>query len=375
MSRATHGTTPAASRNNTYAHPARTTPRKAAEAISRWLREGDAQSASGAYCGWRDLRNGKLSPPYPEITGYVLGFLAQTPLDGADAARATVACAWLTARTEAGDLSARPEKTGRAVYTFDLAMAAHGLMRYGLATGDNAAVDAGLRNAEVLVTQARRDGSLPCVVPGTADVPLTASWSTHGHAHLLKCVQALLSADALGLTAARTVAERMVGDVLNKGEKAVRALTDGCRSGNRTSLHALCYAAEGMWVWGTYHSDAASLSLSRRITEWIWRQRLPGGGFPGFVPIRDHDARTAQQSDVLAQAIRLAALHTLRGPGCEQAAAALLDSLRWQGPVAAVCYRPYTEDLHLNCWASLFAVQALRLCSGDQDTLQWSELV
>ncbi|MDQ0790763.1 hypothetical protein QFZ64_006260 [Streptomyces sp. B3I8] len=348
-----------------------------AEAISRWICRGGTQSSSGAYCGWRRLGSGELSPPYPEITGYTLGFLSSLwPLDDADTARAAAGCAWLVSRSEAGDLSARPEKTGRAVYTFDVAMTAHGLIRHGLAAGDDRAVAAGLRNAEALVAAERRHGELPCVVPGTADVPLGESWSVQGHAHLLKCVQALLSAASSGLKPAADLAERMVHDAIDQQGDPLDALTGGCRSGDQISLHALCYAAEGLWVWGTHSEDPASLDLSRRATEWVWRQRLAGGGFPGFVPLQGRAAdRPVPQSDVLAQALRLVALHRLPAPGLEEAVTTLLKSVHQSGDTAAVCYRPQAGELHLNCWASLFAVQALRLHTDSRYWLPWFALV
>lgn len=351
------------------------TPLETAGAISRWLCQGSTQAPSGAYCGWRRPGSSELSPPYPEITGYTLGYLSQTPLDAAGAARAAAGCVWLAARTEAGDFSARPEKTGQAVYTFDLAMVAHGLIRYGLTAGDDRAVAAGLRNADTLVTAAKEHGSLPCVVPGKE--PLGQTWSTTGHAHLLKCVQGLLSAASLGRTSARTLAERLIADTLARQEHAFGALVEGCRSGDRTSLHALCYAAEGLWVWGTHENESAPLSLSRRITDWVWRQRLPEDGFPGFVPVCGRSTADAvQQTDVLAQAIRLAALHNLPVPRLKETVGVLLDSVHWLGDdTAAVCYRPQADELHLNCWASLFAVQALRLYAGGRPTLQWFELV
>ncbi|KOG58323.1 hypothetical protein [Streptomyces varsoviensis] len=352
-------------------------PLDTAEALSRWVRQGGTQSPSGAYCGWRNRDSEELSPPYPEITGYTLGFLSWLwPLDDADAARAAAGCAWLASRSEAKDFSARPEKTGRAVYTFDLAMAAHGLIRYGLAADDDRAVSAGLRNAEALVAAEQSHGSLPCVVPGTADGPLEESWSTQGHAHLLKCVQALLSAASLGLEPAAALAERLIKDTLDRQENVLGAVLDGCRSGSRTSLHALCYAAEGLWVWGAHHADPAATDLSRHITEWVWRHRLPEGGFPGFVPVRGRTTtRPVRQSDVLAQALRLAALHRLPAPGLERTVTVLLESVHRQGDTAAVCYWPQADEPHLNCWASLFAVQALRLHADGRHTLRWFELV
>ncbi|MEI5100653.1 hypothetical protein RB200_21670 [Streptomyces sp. PmtG] len=350
---------------------------RAADDLSRWLASGSAQRPSGAFCGWRDEETGELSAPYPEITGYILTFLAGLGPTAAD--RADAAADWLAARAASGDFSARPEKTEGAVYTFDVAMIAHGLLRLGQVSAAPRLVDAGLAHAAVLVRAAAEHGALPTVLPGTAPGPLPAAWSTRGRVHLLKTVQALLAAADQGLPGAEDLAASLVAETHTWQEP--HAFPPPTQPGSTLiSLHALCYAAEGLWMWSGRTGDARALDRSRALTAWVWRQRLPTGGFPGFVDqARDAAAPTAsdaRQSDVFAQALRLALLHRLPDVDTAAQAALLSADLRHVSDgQAALPYRPGAPERHLNTWASMFAAQALRLAAHPHPSMHWQELV
>ncbi|MFH8791782.1 hypothetical protein [Streptomyces sp. NPDC017941] len=347
---------------------------RAAAALSRWLASGATQAPSGAFCGWRDEESGELSAPYPEITGYILTFLAG--VGPTAAARATTAADWLAARAEAGDFSARPEKTRGAVYTFDVAMAAHGLLRLGRTTAAPRLVDAGLAYADVLV-RAAAHGPLPPVVPGTEPGPLPAAWSTRGRVHLLKAVQALLAAADEGLPGAMRLATSLTDEAHTWREPD--AFPPPTQPGSTlVSLHALCYAAEGLWMWADRTGDARALDRSRALTAWVWRRRLPTGGFPGFVDRAEGTPAPVgqRQSDVVAQALRLALLHRLPDADTAAEAALLVEDLRRVADgQAAVPYRPGAPERHLNTWASMFAAQALGLAATHHPTMNWQELV
>ncbi|MFI6527674.1 hypothetical protein [Streptomyces uncialis] len=348
---------------------------RAADALSRWLASGATQAPSGAFCGWRDEETGELSAPYPEITGYILTFL--TGAGPTAAARATDAANWLAARAEAGDFSARPEKTRGAVYTFDIAMIAHGLLRLGQATATPRLVDAGLTYADALVRAAAVHGPLPTVVSGTEPGPLPAAWSTRGRVHLLKTVQALLAAADQGLPGAMRLATSLTDEAHTWQEP--HAFPPPTQPGSTlVSLHALCYAAEGLWMWADRTGDTRALDRSRALTAWVWRQRLPAGGFPGFVDLAQGAPTPVgeRQSDVVAQALRLALLHRL--PDADTAAEATLLSVDLRQVAdgqAAIPYRPGAPERHLNTWASMFAAQALRLAADPHPSMNWQEFV
>ena len=106
-----------------------TDPDSVALALRRWLFSGSCQSVAGAFCAWREARTGRLAFEYSENNGYLLTYAAAledpTPAELAAARRSAD---WLAR----GDLSARAGWDGGAIYTFDLAMTATGLMPFGL---------------------------------------------------------------------------------------------------------------------------------------------------------------------------------------------------------------------------------------------------
>ena len=108
-----------------------------AHALRRWLFSGACQSESGAFCAWRDAGTGQLAFEYPEITGYLLTFAAGLDdLQESESAAAHRAADWLVSRLRRGDRSAREGWDAGAVYTFDLAMVANGLLAFGRRFGD-----------------------------------------------------------------------------------------------------------------------------------------------------------------------------------------------------------------------------------------------
>lgn len=341
-------------------------------ALSQWVRRGGPQRQSGAFSGWRSLATGALSTPYPEITGYALNFLSQMPLAGPEWARAGDAARWLADRIEHRQFSARPDGTGRAVYAFDLAMIGHGLIRYGRISGGDRYVAAGVRSVEVLLRQVRGGSAMPCVLPGTSCGLLSATWSTVGRPHMVKIVQALLSAAELGVRGAEHAAANLIRELGSHCPKVPLATQPGS---NLVWLHPTCYAAEGLWIWGIHTGDLAALRQSRSLTEWVWQQRLPSGGFTRCAQADGGPVGSVRQSDVLAQAIRLGILHRIY----EAEAVCAADRLAadtWRGyDQAAVYYWPEADLLHLNSWCSMFAVQALELCIQTRHTLNWRELV
>jgi hypothetical protein len=342
-----------------------------ATGILAWIASGGPQHVDGSYAGWEDLRTGRLSPSYPEITGYVLGFLVAAG-GGVDQEPARAAASWLAERVLGGDLRARPERTGTAVYTFDVAMAAHGLLRHGTDVGSDRAIEAGLACAGHLVDQVRARGKLTALDPATVTLPVTATWSTTGTVHLLKCVQALLTAHLTGHPQALAAAERLLEAEVRGWDGVFPPRT--CPSRDTRSMHALCYAAEGLWVWGTFADDERALGLSRRLTLWLWERRAEDGGLPSFVTGKGADVRRWRQEDVTAQVLRLVQLHPGLGIDVTDGLHRLAADAWVRGPHAGMLYQPDSPDQHANCWASMFGYQALRLAEPGS-TLSWSELV
>lgn len=84
------------------------------------------------------------------------------------------------------------------------------------------------------------------------------------------------------------------------------------------------------------------------------------------------NAAPVEQSDVLAQAVRLAQIHRRHYPGLQKALTRIRDVCIVQESARALVYQPDSLAKHQNTWATLFSAQALEL-SGN--ALRWSELI
>lgn len=366
----------------------------AAAALRRWLARSAPQTADGAYCGWRDAATGASSFAYPEITGYLLTFAAYRGWSAAQAPGVSRAATWLAAACTDGSLRCRPDKPGDTRYLFDLAMIAQGLLRHGTHVADPTLVGVGLDLVREIRTQL--PPHVPTLRPLAADrqsepngpVP---TWSTAGTVHLLKVLQCLLTAGELGDAAADEAADLLVasaGTPFNRGD-APPIVT--CPGAEVVSLHAACYAAEGLWVYAMARRrgpSSVSVGSSRQageITRWVWAQQRADGGFPGFVTVDGREiagagrpvrgAPPAAQSDVLAQAVRLARLTGVDVDGLDAAVSVLAACTIPEGDGAAVVYAPDSGRSHLNTWTTMFAAQALDLQEPRASPFDWRDLV
>lgn len=132
--------------------------------IRRWL-VGRARSTSGAVHAWVDAATGVPAFEYPEITGYALTFWAAQSIATEDELEAgRQAAGWLGELVESGRLHAREGWDSNAVYNFDLAMMANGLLAFGVRHQPEA-VATGISLAAYLCDQIGRDGWLRHWIP------------------------------------------------------------------------------------------------------------------------------------------------------------------------------------------------------------------
>jgi hypothetical protein len=343
------------------------------EGLRSWIASGIGQEPSGAFAAWLDLGSGGLSYGYAEITGYALTFLAgQVALADRELAVGRRAAEWLAQRVERGNLAARDGWDNGAVYLFDLGMIAAGLLSFGARAQVGRFVEAGLGLVSFLAAELR---SAPRLEPLAAGSPGSGrrAWSTQGQAHLAKLAQALLLAGRFGADAESETAAGLIERV-ERLQLPDGRLATGARDGE-TMLHPHLYAAEGLWLYGSATGDGESLERARSAVEWAWTHQLRTGGFPRLVRQGSRPDEDLEQSDVTAQATRLALALHLPAVDTERAIARLKEVTRAYGDSSAVLYQPTSPDRHLNTWATMFAAQTLELAARPGHALAWSELV
>jgi hypothetical protein len=341
-------------------------------ALRTWLARSAPQTSDGAYCGWLDARTRTHSFPYPEITGYLLSFAAYCGWKPEEVVGPDRAARWLVPILAGDRLTCRPDKADGLVYLFDLGMIAQGLLRYGMHTTNERLIKAGLD----VVRTIRRwlPPTVATVRPVVSAQGVPSTWSTAGTLHLLKLLIPLLNAAEFGDDAAAETAHHLVTITQTTFDAGSPQTVVTCPDADVISLHAACYGAEGLWAYGMSQRHADTSDQAREITRWVWRNQLPGGGFPGFVTTSG-SALGGSQSDVLAQAIRLAYLTGATVDGLDRAVGVLVESTAADGDGAAVIYRPGSTACHLNTWATMFAAQALGLHELRDQQFDWLNLV
>lgn len=348
----------------------RVEPEGVALALRRWLFSGSCQSAGGAFCAWREMGTGRLAFEYPEINGYLLTFAAGlADLSWAEIVSARRSADWLVQRLGSADLSARSEWDRGAIYTFDLAMIATGLISFGRRFGIEY-VDAGTRLVDFLEDEIHAAGHLPAVARGPR--PSHTGWASEGRAHLLKTIQCFLLAGEAGRSTRAVVVRQLVEEAEHLQQADGRFVTQP--EDELTMLHPHLYALEGLWIWGTARSEGWSLERARAGLEWVFDRQLPSGGFPRSVRLKS-DEPGPEQVDATAQAIRLAFLLGAPALGLERAVERLTELTVGDEQSRAAVYQPGVDAVHQNVWASLFAAQALTLSVTVPSQLGWSELV
>lgn len=341
-----------------------------------WLSVG-TQSDSGGIVAWVDHESGSQAFEYPEITGYALTHFAASPYDGVELHReletARSAAKWLAYLIDEERLAARPGWDGHAVYNFDLAMMANGLIEIGRILEEDQLVDYGIVLVSRLVEQVERHGHLPSIDPHLSLVSQRNAWSTEGFAHLVKTAQCMLNAAEQGLTLAAAAAATVMAKGMEGQQPDGRIVTHP--DDEATMLHPHLYAVEGLWAYARATGDEQAMTRAYRAVEWTYWHRLPSGGFPRYVVTADGELGP-EQCDVTSQFVRAA---LLTGFECDltqselRLAAAALPVI---GMGKAMPYQPERGPVHRNVWCSMFAAQASHLALADRpQELNWRHLV
>jgi hypothetical protein len=282
------------------------------------------------------------------------------------------AAEWLDERVRAGNLAARDGWDNDAVYLFDLGMIASGLLSFGRRTEVERYLETGRRLVSFLRGETRSIQSIS-PVSRRGSQSKRASWSSRGVPHLAKLVQAFLLADELADGTDRVVSARLIGTI-----KRLQAADGRMPTGEdetMTMLHPHLYAAEGLWIWGTAAHDDDALERARMAAEWAFAYQLEQGGLPRFATNGKPGGTAPEQSDVTAQAVRLALSLGLRSRAVDRALARLIEVARGDERGLAIVYQPDSPDINLNTWSTVFAAQALAMAVPDAVPISWKELV
>ncbi len=340
----------------------------------------------GGFISWYDEETQTPAYVYSEITGYMLTLLCSLwSRTGNEAVRKSAVQAgdWLlrTVHEETGGFrclyplgTTRFGNKQQLIYTFDCGVILSGLVNLYRVTGYAQYLAASVTLGDWLIgTMQKSSGGFLALYDLIAEnyPENEAEWSLCSGAYHTKVGIGLLNLhDVTRAEKYRRAAIAACDFALSFQQADGRFVTFPAEGG--TNLHPHWYAAEGLWVVGSFLRREDYLEASARATAWAWNQQSP----EGFIPRHFHNGQGtySERVDVLCQAVRLAVIHRAEGrlPAYMDAQIERLIPiiLRNQSgasdpnSVGAFYFgRQSNGEItrHANTWVTQFAIQALWL--------------
>lgn len=349
--------------------------------------DGDPQ-ANGGFVSWYDQETQSMPYVYAEITGYLataMCWLYERTADPRFLDSAVRAADWLLDTgiyhaPTGGMRCLQPLAPSRfdykhnQIYTFDCGVILNGLVNVYRATGSAKYLNASTRLGDWLCTAAQRaNGSFRPVydIANDAWVESDNEWSLCAGSYHTKISLGLANLFSVsGAAHYARAAERGCDFALTFQQPDGRFVSFPANGG--TNSHPHTYSAEGLWVTGSLLGREAYLDASARATAWLFTVQSP----EGLVPRHYHNDEPLynERVDILAQALRMAEIHTANGrlssaarDGIERLVPIILRNqasdadARVDGGFYFGRLSNGDQMRHVNVWVSAFAAQALLL--------------
>lgn len=340
------------------------------------------------FVSWYDSETETMPYVYSEITGYLTTLMCalyDSTQDERFLTSARGAGDWLvrTAHPTTGGFrclypiqSTRFDYKQGQIYTFDSGVILSGLVDLFRATGAASYLAAAVTVADWLVRDVQKpNGAFFPVynVDENAFLESDQEWSLCSGSYHTKVAIGLINLfEVTGNTKYRDAAVKACDFALLFQKADGRFVSFPAEGGTNSHPHA--YSAEGLWVVGTVLGRQDYLDASARATQWLLDWQSP----EGVIPRHFHDGKPLynERVDILAQTLRLAAIHIGEGRlTLTHELQAKLDQLvtliqRHQAQsddkrIDGGFYFGRLSDgsimPHVNVWVTAFAIQGLSL--------------
>lgn len=336
---------------------------EALQGLTRWLTSAQVLRSVGNGAGtanwlWPD---GTYDGLYPEIAGYYLQFLSQTPSSSAPVATARDLAVrvleWLDKVAPDGapltlyhrDMT-QSDWRNKCLFAFDIAMILRGFACVGSRWPGTVPAELFARYrrtiSSLIEAHRLRSHSLRA---GASEQEIPVKWSTLIDVHHVKIAGALASTGSQFADVVSSTVDEQADALKRQGYERMR------------EMHPFLYSIEGWLMLWAQTGSAAYLDHASVSFEYVLRELDPTRGtLPAIAGRKDIPVR----SDVLAQALRaglvlensgrLAADYGNWPAACNKLQATLLTRVM---PEGAIEFDQVGH--HRNVWASLFAWQAL----------------
>ncbi len=348
------------------------------EKASSWIADSGIQNKEGAFHAWLDLKKGKNSFEYSEITGYgisTLAFLNSVKNNPGLVGKACRASEWLwkNAVTQEGAVLARnylpwenPDPRfsfeGENCFSFDAGMVLNGLMNLYRQEKNEKTLKSGSRIGNYLLERIENGKMAAVYNLKTGNVlDNEEKWSWQPGSYHAKASIGLIKLATEKGEKFREAGLSLCDYAIKRQRQSGRFVTN---SGNgSTHLHPHCYSAEGLLFAGLSQEEAGYIDAAEKAVAWAFENQVENGGINAFF---DGSWNQSQRSDVLAQSLRLAAalkanerLQSLEPEKLESLEKRLLG---FQHESGGFLYGTETEMSSrpcVNAWCTMFALQSL----------------
>jgi hypothetical protein len=336
----------------------------------------------GGFCSWYDPEKKDYPYLYPEMTGYAITALLYlrnfySDLDSLLENRAELASNWLITRAtyKCGGVKQRhschenPHPKNDVSYTFDAGMVLFGITNLYRVKKEAKYLNYAKKLGNFLLNMQKDDGSFYAFLDLKTGLKIDsfAKWSTQSGAFHAKLALSLLNLyeitdDVLYRESARRICEY----ALLLQEDDGRFITNKIKKD--TTLHPHCYAVEGLLFAGNRLGNNRYLDGGKRGVEWVFSGQKENGGIPNMYYHKKGWGQF-ERSDVLAQVLRLGSLVLDRwyDEKLRKLITRLLSFQEMEGDLArknGFCFgtdENGTNFNHMNCWSTMFAMQAIRM--------------
>ncbi len=333
---------------------------------------------SGSFNAWFDLEKNDYSYIYTEISGYALTlllFLYKETGDNIYLQKAQKTGHWLLktqhrtgAFPTAFYLSNNSSRKSHGFYSFDAGMVFNGLANLYRHTNQEKYLISAKKAADWVLDYQKKDGSIAAIIDEDKGKVKDheETWSSQpGSYHAKLAIGYLNLYDLIKKKNYLEAAYKLCDYALSFQQSDGQFFTYGKIKG--TNFHPHAYTAEGLFVAGVYLDEVKYKKAAQKATQWAISYNKEG-----IIPRQKHNntLNYNERIDILAQIYRLAILLGIENDSNEKILNRILDyqyfgkNKSQHGGFLFGKLSSGEKVPNINCWVSMFALQALKLHQG-----------
>lgn len=346
--------------------------------VSNWILNSGIQAKEGGFHAWHDIDENKYAFLYSEITGYgITSLLLINKIYGSPESieKAQKAAQWIekVALHPCGGIKTRlfedEEKADKMycfieenIFSFDTAMVLFGLINLYKVNNDARLLKTCEKISGFLIDKMlNKDGSIAPIYNPRSDKKIEPKDKWSNQAGSFHAKVSLSFAELFEITKNpiyKNTAIKLCEFSLTKQDNSGRFITDSIS--NTTHLHPHSYTIEGLTYTGSMFNISSFIDAAQKASDWMLGKIQDATLRELFNP-KTSEFNNFIRTDILAQAIRIGII--FNKPKEVEALRKTLLSYQFleENSLHAGGFLYSRNNLHVNSWCSMFALQALAL--------------